>query len=155
MVNHYCKNKNPWTLIGFLFLHNFRIWNITASLKSECALLSKHTNPQDILSRNGRKIILSILKYSLGIMMFPKIKGIRQIVKKPSVLWDKLLGVLGGTYYSRLRYRWEREGFPMIAAKCIHQGLRRRRWDLINKHLSKSHTWFLKNHFLKNPMLLN
>lgn len=29
-------------------------------------------------------------------MMFPKIKGICQTVKKPSVLWDKLLGVLGG-----------------------------------------------------------
>lgn len=54
-------------------------------------------------ARNGRKTILSILKYSLGMIIFPKAKGICQTVKKPSVLGDIFLGALEGTYYSRLQ----------------------------------------------------
>lgn len=105
------------------FLHNFRIYNINALLRSECVLLSKYTNPEDTVFKKWKEIILSILKYSSGMMRFPKTEGLCPMVKKPSSLLDTLVGVLEGTYCSELQYKWKRKGFPMIATKCIRQGL--------------------------------
>lgn len=75
-------------------------------------------------SRNGRKFILSRLKYSSGMMMFPKAPGIYMPdIQEAKFSVGPTLGNTQGTYYSRLQYRWKREGFPMLTTKCIHHGL--------------------------------
>lgn len=68
-------------------------------------------------------MILSVLKYSFGMLTLPKARGICQALEKPRILLDILLGVLEGAQFPSLQHRWEREGFPVIAAKCARRAL--------------------------------
>lgn len=56
-------------------------------------------------------------------LTLPKARGISQALEKPRILLDILLGVLEGAQFPSLQHRWEREGFPAIATKCVHRAL--------------------------------
>lgn len=59
------------------------------------------------------------------------------------------LGSAEGTHYSRLQYRWKREGFPTIVTKCVHQSLGDKDATESISIVPKSHAWF------KDQILLN
>lgn len=110
-----------WQLSFFFLISEFRLslplWGLHMySCQNTCIL-------KILFSRNGRKIILSVLKYSFGMLTFPKARGICQALEKPRILLDILLGVLEGAQFPSLQHRWEREGFPMIVTKCVHWAL--------------------------------
>lgn len=156
--NHYCKNKNPWALIGFLFLRNLRIQNINASLRSEGACLSKHTNPEDTLFKKWKENYSKRIKVQLWN---------DEVSKNQRFMPDsqKAKFSVGHTRGSAGRYRLlqataqintDRKEKAFQRQLQIHSsGIRRQEWNLINKHLSKSNTWFLKKHLKKTQMLFD
>lgn len=94
-------------------------------------------------SRNERRNILSRLRYSFGMMMFPNAKG---TCPQPRA---RLLGYMlsGGLEAQPLGLQTEREGSPVTVTSACSRV--QERMESINTRPSKSHTWFLRL-FLKS-----
>ena len=125
-------------------------------MRSACVLLSKHTNPEDILLKRWKEIYFKHIKVWLWNDAVSKSQSHMPDIQEAKLSVGHTLGSAEGTRYSRLQYRWKREGFPTIVIKCVHQHLGDKDATESISIVPKSHAWFFKTYFLKtsNPLQL-